>query len=96
MFMTTILSIKVQRMGGAFAGIMGTSGADNDILNKLKRTALAFAKEYTSSEPNQLKTTKLSQEMYGYFQTLQLTYTITEKEATSLIDELDVLNSDLT
>ncbi len=91
--MNGVLSIKVQRMGGAFAGIMGASGADNDILNKLKRTSLSFAKEYTKSEPNQSVLKRLTEEMYGYLQTLQLTYTLTEKEADQLIDELGALLS---
>lgn len=96
LFIDKILNISVQRMGGAFAGIMGVSGADNQILTKLKRTAVAYANEYTKSSPNKTELEKLSGEMYGYLQTLQLTYTLTENQADGLIDELQVLDSDLT
>jgi hypothetical protein len=95
LFMTSILSIKVQRMGGAFAGIMGASGADNDILNKLKRAAIAYAREYTKAASDKTTLSNLSEEMYGYFQTLQLTYTLTEEEANKLIDDLQVLSAEI-
>jgi hypothetical protein len=96
LFVDKILSISVQRMGGAFAGIMGVSGADNQILTKLKRTAVAYANEYIKSSPDRTELDKLSGDIYGYLQTLQLTYTLTENEATILIDELQILDTDLT
>jgi len=96
LFVDKVLAISVQRMGGAFAGIMGASGSDNQILNKLKRAAIAYANEYTKSSPGRVQLDNLSNEMYGYLQTLQLTYTITEDEATKLIDELQDLDSDIT
>jgi len=83
-------------MGGAFAGIMGVSGADNQILTKLKRTAVAYANEYSRPSPDKAELNKLSGDMYGCLQTLQLTYTLTEKEAMSLTDELQILDSELT
>lgn len=83
-------------MGGAFAGIMGVSGADNQILTKLKRAAIAYANEYTKSSPSRTQLDNISSEMYGYLQTLQLTYTLTEDEATKLLDELQALDSDIT
>jgi hypothetical protein len=83
-------------MGGAFAGIMGVSGADTQILSKLKRTAIDYANEYTKPSPNKPQLDKLSSEIYGYLQTLQLTYTLTEDESNSLIDELQVLDSAIT
>ena len=94
-FIETIMSITVQRMGGAYAGILGTSGADNDILIKLKRAVISYAREYSKLAPDQTKLTKLSQEIYGYLQIMQLTYTLTESEAGKLIDELQILDDKL-
>jgi len=93
-YIEKIMHISVQRMGGAFAGILGTSGADSGIVYKLKKAAMSYAGEYTESTPNPAKLTALSQEMYGYLQTLQLTYTLTEEEAGKLIDLLQKLDDE--
>jgi hypothetical protein len=94
-FIEAIMSITVQRMGGAYAGILGSSGADNDILIKLKRAAISYGRHYGNPVTNQVELMNLSQEIYGYLQTLQLTYTLTESEAGKLIDELQVLDDKL-
>jgi hypothetical protein len=90
-FIERIMHVNVLRMGGAAAGIMGAAGGDAVILNKLKRSAIAFAREYCKPTPSPDELTQVSQEMYGYLQTLQLTYTLSEKEADKLMDELQAL-----
>ena len=82
-------------MGGAAAGILGASGADNDIVIKLKRVAISYGQEYKKANPNRAELLSLSQEIYGYIQTLQLTYTLNESEASKLIDELQELDDQL-
>lgn len=95
LFVEKIISITVQRMGGAAAGILGASGADNDILIKLKRVAISYGQEFKKTKPNRAELLSLSQEIYGYLQTLQLTYTLTNIEASKLIDELQGLDAQL-
>jgi len=89
------MSITVRRMGGAVAGILGASGADNDIVIKLKRTAINYGQGYKKAVPNKGELMILSQEIYGYLQTLQLTNTLAESEADKLIDELQTLDAQL-
>lgn len=91
LFIQKILNITVQRMGGASAGILGSSGADNDIVNNLKKTVIAYANEYTKTTPSRVELVSLSQYIYGYLQTLQLTYTLTATEADKLINDLQEL-----
>lgn len=78
-------------MGGASAGIMGSSGTDNDIVNNLKKSAIAFAREYGKPTSNHDELTRLSQEITGYLRTLPLTYTLSEEEVEKLINELQML-----
>jgi hypothetical protein len=95
LFIEKIINITVQRMGGAAAGILGASGADNDIVIKLKRVAISYGQEYRKASPNRAELLSLSQEIYGYLQTLQLTYTLTEAEGSKLIDELQILDAQI-
>lgn len=90
-FIEKIMRVNVMRMGGAFAGILGFSGADSEIVNNLKKATIAFAHEYSKPAPSQDRLIHLSQEIYGCLNTLQLTYTLSEKEANLLIDDLQIL-----
>jgi hypothetical protein len=90
-FVDKIMHIQVLRMGGAFTGIMGSSGADSDVLNSLKKSVMAFADEYSKPNSGHNDLTRLSQEIWGYTQTLQLTSTLSAKETNELIDDLEVL-----
>jgi acyl-homoserine lactone acylase PvdQ len=91
LFLERIMNMNLLRMGGASAGIFGSSGADTDILNRLKNTTITFANEYRKPKEGHAKLVQLSKDIYGYFQTLQLTNTLSEKEANKLIDQLDKL-----
>ena len=93
LFVERIMNITVQRMGGAAAGILGASGADNDIVIKLKRAVITYGREYNQSLPNQTELMRLSQEIYGYLQMLQLTHTLSEDETGKLIDDLQSLDA---
>jgi hypothetical protein len=91
LFIERVMDLNVLRMGGASAGIIGASGTDNVILNNLKRSTVAFAREYSRPTSSQLELVGLSQDIYGYLQTLQVTYTLSETEADGLMDELQAL-----
>jgi hypothetical protein len=90
-FLETIMHISVLRMGGASAGITGSSGGDSELVNNLKRSAIAFAREYRQPTSRQDELTRLAQEINGYLQTLQLTCTLSASEVDKLTDELQVL-----
>ena len=85
------MNIKVLRMGGASAGIIGASGTDDVVLNSLKKSSVGFAREYNKPTPSQDVLVGLSKEIYGYLRTLQVTYTISEEEVDGLMDELQAL-----
>jgi len=92
LFVERIMNIKVLRSGGASAGVFGYAGVDNEILNKLKSSSIAFATEYRQPNPDQTKLKQFSDDIYGYLQTLQLTSTLSAEEANKLIDCLTKLN----
>jgi hypothetical protein len=91
LFIQHIMSISVLRMGGAFAGIVGSSNTDNVVLDSLKKNALDFGREYSKPVPGHNQLVELSKEIYGCLRTLQVTYTLSEKEAERLTDELQAL-----
>lgn len=91
LFIARIMRIDVLRMGGASAGIIGSAGGDTDTVNNVKKTAIVFASEYSKSSPDQDELTRLSQEIIGFLQILQLTYTVSEDEVNGLMDELQML-----
>jgi len=95
LFIERVMRVNIMRMGGAFGGIFGFSSTESEIINNLKKSTIAFACEYSKPTPNQDELIQLSQEIYGCLQTLQLTYTLSEKEANDLIDELQMLTSNL-
>ena len=77
-------------MGGASAGIIGSASAVSDIVNNLKRSSVAFASEYSKSDSNNVELERLSDEIAGFLQTLQLMYVLSEGEANKLTDELQI------
>ena len=87
----SIMATNVLRMGGASAGILGLLGADNDIVNNLKTSTVAFASEYRKPKPDRAVLEQLSYKIYGFLQTLQLTHTLSEEAARKLIDQLQSL-----
>jgi hypothetical protein len=90
-FLESVMNINVLRMGGASAGILGSTSADSSIVNDLKKGAYLFATEYRKSGADYVTLERLSNEMYGFLQTLQLTYTLSEKEANKFINQLQKL-----
>src|SRR5690349_19921551 len=92
-FLKKIMSIEVLRLGGVSPGVFGISGADNDTLNKLKKSTINYAKEYSRPNPNNNVLTQHSQEIEGYLQVLQLTNTISKETVELLINELQELTA---
>lgn len=93
-FLEKIMNIKILSMGGTSAGVFGSSGADNDTLNTLKQSAVAFAKEYSKGSPDTDTLTRYAQDIEGYLQILQLTNTVSKDTADKLVDELQSLTAD--
>ena len=91
LFIEKVMNINVLRMGGASAGIIGASGTDNMVLNSLKKSSAAFAREYSKPISNQHELVGLSRDIYGYLRTLQVTYTLSEVDVDGLMDQLKVL-----
>jgi hypothetical protein len=87
-FLQRIINISVLRMGGAVAGIIGSVGADNEVLNSLKNTTIAFALEFKKPIPNKEELRQLANNIQGYLQTLELTNALSEEKTNSLIGEL--------
>ncbi len=90
-FLERVMHINVLTMGGASEGIIGSSSTGGVIINNLKKTAIAFAHEYRKPASNHDELMRLEQEIAGYLQTLQLTYTLSESEADRLIQKLQIL-----
>ena len=90
-FVQGIMSIEVLRMDGASAGILGTAGADSDVVHSLKKTTIAFASEYCKAGADQNMLERLAQEIDGLLRTTQLTHTISEERATKLVADLNTL-----
>jgi hypothetical protein len=90
LFLERIMNINVLHMGGASAGIIGSASAVSDIVNNLKRSSVAFASEYSKSDSNNVELERLSDEIAGFLQTLQLMYVLSEGEANKLTDELQI------
>ena len=91
LFLERIMHINVLRMGGASAGILGTSGTDSDLVNNLKKRSITFAHEYSKPTPDNRALEQLVNDIYGLTQTLQLMHALSEEEASRLLRELQVL-----
>ncbi len=88
LFLDQIMKIRVTRMGGASPGIFGQVGTDGDLVNSLKKSAIAFATEYRNPESNKDEVLRLSNEVEGYIRSLVLTNTLSENEVDKLLDKL--------
>ena len=75
-------------MGGGSAGIMGTGGSDNTVLNDLKNTCVSFAKSYINPTKNKDEVADKSKQIEGLILNLHLSSTLSEKESSNLIDQL--------
>ncbi len=91
MFLEKVMHISVLRMGGAAAGIIGSSGADVGIVNSLKKTTLDFANECRKPTPNQAELQRLSNEVGGFLHTLGVLSILSAEETTNLIQQLQKL-----
>jgi hypothetical protein len=64
-FLATIMNIpNTTEMGGAMAGITGTTGPADQAVQDLKRTAMTFGAEYRSN-PNSAATLQLGAQIEG-------------------------------
>ena len=93
-FFDKIMQIKIYRLGGAFAGIMGSQGSDGDTLTSLKRSTIALTRLYHESNPRREETLLLSDKIEGYINALQLTNSISLAKANELIRDLHKLDQE--
>jgi hypothetical protein len=93
-FLETIMQINVLRMGGASSGILGSMGADAEVANNLKKSALNLANEYRKLTLDHAEVEKLSNEIRGFLQTLQLMSTLSEKKTDELMRQLELITED--
>ena len=90
-FLASIMQVNVIDMGGAKASILGAPDANNDVVNNLKKNAIAFAEEYRKSKPDHIELIRNAEQVSGCLQTLQLTNTLSERTTLALLDELEKL-----
>jgi hypothetical protein len=92
-FMEEVMAISsgFSRMGNASVGIVGASGADDQVVNDLRKNVLAFAAEYSKSQPNHEKLATLSQAIEGSLQTVKLLHGLSDKKLEEMIGDLQSL-----
>lgn len=90
-FLENIMHISDTTMGGATAGIIGSSGANSDSINNLKKSAIVFAQEYHKPGHNQAELLLAAEQVNGCLHTLQLTNILSESTSSQLMDELEKL-----
>ena len=75
-------------MGGAMAGIIGTSSANAPVVYELKHAALDYAKQYQTPTADIEQLRPLQDKIIGLLNTLELSSTISHESAQKIIDEL--------
>jgi hypothetical protein len=90
-FLADVMRINVLRMGGASAGILGSAGSDGEVVDKLKRSAIAFAGEYRKPTARRDELERLANELSGFIQTLQVTSALSEVGANKFLNQLQML-----
>jgi hypothetical protein len=87
------ITASLPAMGGAEAGIIGTTHPATATTTQLKHTAIRFAEEYRAN-PSSDTTRKLAQDIEGMLSVLASMSVITEPELHELIDVLHACISD--
>jgi len=88
-FIAKIMNIHATTagMGGASAGIFGTTSLGDESVQQLKRVVMAFASEYRKDAKSKA-TLDLAKEAEGLLRTLQVVSVITGERCDQLISEL--------
>lgn len=82
------MHIRVLRMNGAGAGIVGSSGIEFGVVQNLQKSALQFATEYRKSSPNQAILRESKAQLGGALQTLNVLSILSEQETNKLLQQL--------
>lgn len=90
-FLDKIMNIKVLRMGGLSAGVIGSSSTEDTVIYGLRVSATAFAREYVKPKPDTVALSKLSEEIEGGLRTLQLTNELSVEDVEELVIDLRTL-----
>ena len=87
-FVSNIMSIRASgSMGGASAGIFGTTGMGDPAVRQLKSAGMAFVSAYREGTDSEV-ILRLGKEVEGHLQTLQAISIITSDKCDQLTSEL--------
>lgn len=90
-FIENIMSTKDLKMGGASAGIIGSSNGNSIIELNLKKSVIAFATEYQKQNTNKKDLIVLADEVNRNIQTAHMVSLISDKKFDELLDQLEDL-----
>lgn len=76
-------------MGGAQAGIIGSGSTETDIVNELRRQALALGAAFANGDRKQIA--EYAQKVEGSLQSLHMVSTLSDKRLATLTGELYAL-----
>ena len=77
--------------GNASAGILGATPANDDAVNNLRKSTLAFAAEYSKHNPDREKLVSLSEQVEGSLDAVKLFYGLSDNTLDELLTELESL-----
>ncbi len=86
------MHIRVLRMNGAGAGIIGSSGVEFGVVQELQKSAVQFATEYRKSSPDQTTLQGAAAQLSGALRTLGILGTLSDQETNELMQQLYKLN----
>jgi len=89
-FIESILHVQAgfAGMGGASAGIIGSSSTNEPLVNQLRNQALAFAAEYSKAQPDKAVLDSLAAQVEGELRSVRLIGGLSDVELDKLIKQL--------
>ena len=90
-FIERVMRIRVLRMNGAGAGIIGSSSVEFGVVQELQKSALQFATEYRKPSPDQATLRETTAQLSGVLQMLGVLSILSEQETNELVQQLHEL-----
>jgi len=82
-------------MSGASAGILGATGTHGQIVNDLRKHAMAFASEYVRQPTCHEEVIKLSHQLEGALESVRLVNGVSDAKLAGLLSDLRTLMDEL-